>query len=130
MCGGFIPDPEGNVDNNFEWCLGRVSNNQLRALALCQGFRIINERECKKIIVIGDPTLVIKLMLKVSSSSNGSLVMTITRIKQEISRFESIEFYHVLRALKWQVASMANKATNLSRGILRLKDRKMYDPIL
>jgi hypothetical protein len=69
-----IPDLEGNVENTYEH--------------LYQYLRIIDERQCNKLIVIGDSTLVIKLMLKVSSSSNGSLVKTITRIKQEISRFE------------------------------------------
>jgi ribonuclease HI len=75
--GGIVLDPRGNQENTFEWALGRASNNQAETLTLFQGLRIIYESYIKKIIVIGDPALIIKLILRASTSSDGKLIRTI-----------------------------------------------------
>jgi ribonuclease HI len=67
---GIIINPKGNVENIFYWDLGRALNNQAEALAMYQGLRIIDDKVCKKLIIIGDLKLIIKSMLKVSSPSN------------------------------------------------------------
>jgi ribonuclease HI len=71
--GGIVPDPRENQKNTFEWDLGRVSNNQTEALTLLQGLRLLDASYIKSLIVIGDSTLVIKLMHRASSPSDGKL---------------------------------------------------------
>jgi ribonuclease HI len=94
---GIILDLEGNHENTFEWGLGRASNNQAKALVLFQGLRIIDENHIKRIIVIGDLILIIKLMLRSSFLSDGKLIRTKRRIKKEVTKFEIVEFLHILR---------------------------------
>jgi ribonuclease HI len=55
-----IIDLEGKEKNSFVWGLGEAVNNQSKVLALFQGLRIANDKQHKRLIVIGDSKLVIK----------------------------------------------------------------------
>jgi hypothetical protein len=61
--------------------------------------RIIDESYIKRLSVIGDSILFIKLMLGSFSLSDGKLIRTIKRIIKEAARFESVEYFHILREL-------------------------------
>jgi ribonuclease HI len=127
--GGIVLDPKGNQENTFEWGLGRASNNQVETLALFQGLRILDESYIKRLIVIGDSTLVIKLMLRASSLSDGKLIRIVKRIRKEVARFKSIEYYHILRELNQKADQLANMAAQLNCGALRTKIGVSSSPI-
>ena len=101
--------------------MSKATNNQAKAFSIFQGLWIFNDKNLKNLIAIGDSSLIIKLMLKASPPSNGTLMRIITQIKREVARFENVEFYHVLRTLNHQANNLANKATLLERVKLRLK---------
>jgi ribonuclease HI len=41
---GIIVYPEGNDEKSVVWGLGRATNNQVEALSLFQGLRIVDEK--------------------------------------------------------------------------------------
>jgi hypothetical protein len=96
---GVVLNPKGNQEITFEWGMGRVLNNQAEALALFQGPNLLSASYIISLIVIRDLTLVIKLMHKTSSLSNGKLTIIVRPIQKEVSMFEIIECYHILREL-------------------------------
>jgi hypothetical protein len=70
--------PKGSMDNTFEWGLGKAKNNQVEEFILFLGLRILNDKNIKNLIVIWDSIPNIKLILKVSPSSDVSLIRIIT----------------------------------------------------
>lgn len=94
---GIIVDLEGNEENCFAWGLGRFTNNQVEALALFQGMRIVNERHYRRLIVIGYLELVIKYVHKIFDTNNSVLSRIFCQIKNRVAMFEDVEFFHVMR---------------------------------
>jgi ribonuclease HI len=123
LIGGVILDPKGNTKNTFEWGLGKATNNQAEAFALFQGLRIIDNKHIRNIIVIGDLTLIINLMLKVTPPSNGTLIRIITPNQARSCQVQSVEFYHVLRMLNHQANNLANKAKSIGMWKNKVKRR-------
>jgi len=123
---GVIVDSKGNVENSFNWGLGRIKNNQVETLALYQGTRIVDERHYKRPIAIRDSQLVIKSMSKTCCSNNSALLRMFLQVKKQVARFESVEFFHALRAHHRQANSLASR---LECGNLRLKTRELIFPI-
>jgi ribonuclease HI len=75
-----IFDLEGKEGNSFSWGLGRSTNNQVEALALFLGLRLIDARIHKRIIVIGNLELIIKILRKGFGQSQSRLSRTILKI--------------------------------------------------
>jgi hypothetical protein len=74
----------------------------------------------KRLIIIGNLGLIIKL-IKSLLSSDGKLIRTIKRIRMETTKFESVEYFHILKALNQRVDHLANKVVLLGYGSLRKK---------
>lgn len=52
--GGIIVDLEGNEENVFVWGLGRATNNQYEAHALFKCLSTVDDRQYRRLIVVGD----------------------------------------------------------------------------
>jgi hypothetical protein len=91
----------------------------VEALTLFHGSSIINDNHIKRLIVIGDSTLIIKLMLRASSPSDGKHIITIKRIRKGVVRFGIVEYFYILRMLNKKVDYLANMVILLGCNILR-----------
>jgi ribonuclease HI len=77
-------DPRGKHESSFAWGLGESMNNQDEAYALLQGLHLAIELGVKNLIVIGDSSVIIKLMLSQSPSSDNKIVSIIARSQKEV----------------------------------------------
>lgn len=107
----------------------RASNNRAEALTLFQGLRIIDENDIKRLTVIGDSALIIKLMLRASTPSDGKLIRIVKRIRMEVTKFERVELFHILRTLNQKTDLLANKVILLDCDNLRTKSGDAIYPI-
>jgi hypothetical protein len=57
-------------------------------------------------------------MLRDSSLNDGKIIITIKRIRKEVARFESVEFFHIPRKLNQMENCLDNKAILLYCGNL------------
>jgi len=78
------------------WGLGRVTDNQVESLALYQELKILDLRRIRKLIVMGDSTMIVRLV-HYSLSFYGNLARLILWIQKEASCFGFAEYFHVLR---------------------------------
>jgi ribonuclease HI len=106
-----------------------VSNNRAKALALFQGLKLFDARQIMSLIIIGDSTIIIKLMYNSSSSNDGKLVRIIWKTQKEANMFEFIEYCDVLMELNQQMNHLANMASYLDHGVLRTKNGVLSTPI-
>jgi ribonuclease HI len=113
---GITFNPNGNQDVSYEWGLGVVSNNQAKALVLSQGIKILDSRRIKNIIIVGDSSIIIKLMSKMNTPSNGKLRRLIARIQNEASHSKTMQYYHVLRDNNRQANDLTNTMSRLDCG--------------
>jgi len=68
-------------------------------------------------------------MLRYSSLNDGKIIRTIKRIRKEVARFESVEFFHIPRKFNKMENCLDNKAILLYCGNLRTKRREAFYPI-
>lgn len=59
--GGMIFNLEKKYETKYAWGLGKASNNQAEALPLWQGLKISISKGIKKLIIVGDSLVVIKI---------------------------------------------------------------------
>jgi ribonuclease HI len=125
---GIVFDPEGNQQVSFKWGLGEATNNQVKELVIHQGLKILDPNWIRELIVLGDSVIITKLFCY-SSSSDAHLAKLSRRIQKEPSRFQHIEFFHVLRERNCQADQLANEASFLDCGTLIVKGGASFSPI-
>jgi hypothetical protein len=54
-------NPEGTIVEEFTWCLEIATSNDVEDLAMYKGYLLINGIEIKKVVMIGDSTIIIIL---------------------------------------------------------------------
>jgi hypothetical protein len=59
-------------------------------------------------------------MVSKSTPENNKLSFIIAQINKEVLNLNKVSFFQVLRELNLQVDSLANEATTLSQGILKI----------
>lgn len=115
--GGVILNPNGETSHSFAWGLGHTTSVTAEALALYQGLKILQETGIETANVIGDSQFIIDAMKTSTEVKDLKLSRLITRIKGIGKCFQSLDFFHVLRALNKEADKEANKATLLLAGI-------------
>jgi ribonuclease HI len=88
--GRIILDPEGKEENSYARGLGKDSDNQDEVLALFQGLRIIDERQYRSIIIIGDSKSIIRSLYKGTGQGQRVLSQILYRINKELEWFERV----------------------------------------
>eukprot|EP00253_Pinus_taeda_P028450 PITA_28450 len=126
---GVITNEHGEEICNYEWSLGRKSNNLAEALALYQGLIQLKKLGIRKALVFGDSSIIIRLMNYNLCSPNRSLQQHIDRIKMLLANFEDVKFYHLLRNLNKQADKNTNKAVGKHEGLLKCQDREEFHPL-
>ena len=127
--GGVITNEYGDEICNYEWSLGRKSNNIAEALALYQGLIQLKKLVIRKALVFGDSSIIIRFMNYNHCSPNRSLQQHVDRIKLLLNNFEEIKFYHILHTLNTQADNYANKAVGKHEGVLKCRDREEFHPL-
>jgi len=79
--GGLIINANGECILQYEWSLGKVSNNRAEALALFQGLTQLGKLGVKKAMVFGDSSIVIYLIVH-QQNSPDTLLQQINRRNQ------------------------------------------------
>ena len=72
-------------------------NNQAKALSLFQGLRILDFEWTRSLLVIGDSSIIIRLMCHSSPPMDCNIARLIFRIQQEEKLFDMVEYFHVIR---------------------------------
>jgi ribonuclease HI len=75
--GGIICDLGGNPLVQFSWGLGNVTNNSAEAYALWQGIRLAKAYGFRKIIILGDSMIMIRVLINQSDPDSKALLLTI-----------------------------------------------------
>eukprot|EP00253_Pinus_taeda_P004750 PITA_04750 len=127
--GGVILNESGVNICNYEWSLGRKSNNNAEALALYQGLMQLKRMGIRKALVFGDSAIIIRLMIYNQRSPNSNLQQHIERIKLLLIHFEHIKFYQILRTLNTEADKRANDAVGRHEGTLRHNNREIFQPL-
>lgn len=55
-------------------------------------------------------------MCKISGKNHSALSRIFYKINKEVSRFEEVEFFHMLREYNWQVDKLENEESRLDHG--------------
>ena len=116
-CGGVITEANGTVLSNYSWGLGIESHNKAELCGLLQGLRIALSKGIANLSVYGDSRLLIQA-LREKRPSHLQLAQIYQKICLLSKKFQSIRFFHVLRALNSMADKAANQGTLLGRGIL------------
>lgn len=127
--GGVIVNPKGEIIHSFAWRLGHTTSVQAEALALYQGLKILQDTNIETANVIGDSQIIIDAMISSSAVTDLKLSSLIARIKGFGKCFQSLDYFHVLRALNKEADKEANKATLLSTWIKQKDKEESWDPI-
>jgi ribonuclease HI len=118
----------GKQELTYAWGLGTTTNNQAEAYTLLQGLLLINASRVRTLIVIGDSSIIIKLMNSKKTLSDSKLASLIARIQKETLWFKEVTFFQVLRALNRQADILANEASKLNEGTLKKMGVYMFKP--
>ena len=110
--------PDGKLESNFSWRLGRDTNNVVGALALLQGLQIARSRGINELIVLGDSQIIIQALAENTLPSQMQLHRLIRKIQALVKSFCKVEFFHILRKHNSKVDLATNIGSTLCFGIL------------
>lgn len=127
--GGLICNAKGETILHFEWGLGELSNNRAEGLALYQGLTQLIKLGINKVIVFGDSTIIIRLMVQRKSTPNTLLQQTNCRNQILHDLLEEVRYYHILRGLNKDADKYANKACERPKGSLRCNNISSFQPL-
>jgi ribonuclease HI len=96
---------------------------------LLQGLKILQKTRIKEEKIIGDSQTLIKMLVENSNLKDLRLSRLMARIKNIVSSFQKINFFHVLRGNNKEVDAEANRAALLLAGTLVWNDKENWDPI-
>ena len=94
--GGVVIYPEGKIDLEYYWNIGRDSNSMAEAYGLWQGLKQLKDKGVGEAMVLGDSRIIIQAMNGESYFRNLRLVRLSNRIKSISKSFRQIKFFHIL----------------------------------
>ena len=127
--GGLICNANGETILQFEWGLGELSNNRAEGLALYQGLTQMIKIGIKKVIVLGNSEIIIRLMALRQSTPNILLQQINCRNQTLHDLLEEVRYYHILRGLNKEADKCANRACDRSKGNLRCNNTSSLQPL-
>lgn len=124
-----IFNANGECILQYEWGLGKVSNNRAEALDLFQGLTQLGKLGIKKEKLFGDSSIVICLMVHQQNSPN-TLIQQINRRNQIFHQaMEDIQYHHILRKLNKRADERTNSAYERPVGILSCNSNETFQPL-
>eukprot|EP00253_Pinus_taeda_P004040 PITA_04040 len=127
--GGLICNVNGDCILRYEWGLGENSNNRVEGLALFQGLTQLIKLGIKKAVVLGDSSIIIRLMVYRQSTPNILLQQINQRNQILHATMEEVSYYHILRGLNKEVDKHANKACKRPIGSLSCNSNMTLQPL-
>ena len=127
--GGVLLDSLGKTVLKFSWGMGQNTNNIAEILALWQGLSQARRLSIKKLIFIGDSSIIIQALNLKKAPKNMILAHYFRKVLNQLKDFEDIKFFHVLRTFNQGADHEANIGTSLNRGTLLINGIKHHDPI-
>ena len=100
------------------------TNNKAEALALWQGLKQARRNNIDEISVFGDSRIIIQAMILKKFPSHLHISRILHKISMIASKFQKINYYHVLRGLNSLADAEANKAVHLGRSIISVDGRE------
>jgi ribonuclease HI len=122
--GGVIKNKQGQIEHRYAWGLGQDTNTQVEAMALLQGLKILQKMRIKEVKIIGDSQTLIKMLVENSNPKDLRLSRSMERIRKNVSFFQKISFFHVLRGNNKEADAEANRAALLPMGTLVWNDKE------
>lgn len=116
--GGVLYTTDGLSKDFFFWGLGKKTNNQAELFGLLKACQIARGKGVQNLQVFGDSELIIKNLNKGARFNNPSLNNIADRLKRVLQEFDSCKFYHILRKLNSEADQMANKGSELMKGLI------------
>lgn len=121
--GGVIRDQQGRMIINYEWSLGKLSNNKAEAYSLLQGITIARKSGIRDLLVLGDSAILIAAMNSGNSFKQFALNRIRERIMEQVSKMGNVAFKHVLRNYNTTADELANKAIRRPASQVRENDK-------
>jgi hypothetical protein len=118
---GGYSDPVVKEELSYAWGLGISTNNQAEAYPFLQPPRLTSDNHITFSIVVEDSKELIQAMHKTFQPSNYKIASILTRISQEVSRFQKVKIRNqVLREHNSEANILAKESTRLKVGVLRI----------
>jgi hypothetical protein len=96
-------------------------HHKLEALAMLHRLTIIKNNGINKVKVIGDSMVVIRVLHNDALLTSLPLARVCQQIIVIVMEFNSIEFYHILCSLNFEVNSKVNASVLLDECVLSIK---------
>lgn len=93
---GVIYDLNGNKEIDFALGLGYTSNSKVKVLVSLQGLLILRMKGVPCASILGDSSIVIKLLYSQAPLNNCSLSRFSLRVIALYCQFKSMSFYQIL----------------------------------
>ena len=109
---------KGNKQKEYDWGIGRATNNYVELLALINDLELARDMGIEEMIAIGDSLIVTREARNISRNRKSPSSKMHHLLYCLAKEFKSINFLHVSRGQNHQADSMANKGVGLSCGVL------------
>ena len=127
--GGVLLDYSGRIVLNFAWGLGQKTNNFAEMLAIWQGLNQARSLSIKKLVIIGDSSIIIQDFKQKKIPTNMELAHYFRKVSFQLKDFDEVQFYHVLRKLNHNADHEANVGASKSKGALQVNGIESHMPI-